>query len=157
MAEGVERVDAKARGVQVSEWKKSSLSWYSQVKGTVGEGGWPRRRVRIRWISRIMDSLAEERDDEEEEEEDLARERSSRAYSRSLAVMMWSIVELFLALKLSGKRACGTSPYFRTKFCRLTLSGYASCDYNDWRRRGRRRSTYRNHIPLSSITNRCIQ
>ena len=57
--------------------------------------------MRIRWISRIMYSLVEEREDEE----DVARERSSRAYSRSLAVMMWSIVALFLALKLSGKRA----------------------------------------------------
>lgn len=76
-------------GVDFMEWAFPSLSLYSQRNSELGDGGGPRVRVRIRWISRIMVSLVAVRLAVEVDE----RRRRISASSRSLVVISWLIAE----------------------------------------------------------------
>ena len=88
---------ANFTGVVVSSWTFSSLSLYVQINSSFGEGGGPRVKVRMRWISRIIFSFASAVSFPA-----LTSLRSIKASSRSLVVMSWLIPADACADQLSG-------------------------------------------------------
>lgn len=71
------------------------------MNSVVGEGGGPRVRVRIRWISRIIFSLIAVMSLEDLVPE-VASARNCKASSRSLVVINWLIAPDACALNESG-------------------------------------------------------
>lgn len=87
---GAESSSAKSRGVLERVWYFEFASRYSQVKGVLGLGGGPSMMVSMRWISLSMPALTAGREGLQLSLELI--ERSTRASSRSLAVMTVSML-----------------------------------------------------------------
>lgn len=116
---GSESWSANAFGVLVTELNFPLESWNSHVNSSLGEGGGPSIKVRIRWISRSIFSLAAPMSSEDAvSDEESARRR--RASSRRSDVIRESIALEFMALKESGYKLWGTSPYLRTMFAAIS-------------------------------------